>query len=74
MIDPIPGQETRNAKVLKQRSAAFFIEKPQQIYLILKLIFEQPEILKSKCLEIQQLAKPNAAEDLVTFVLDFVKG
>lgn len=73
VMDPIPGQETRNAHLLKARNAAFFIEKPDQIFLILKVIFEHPEILAAKHSEIQQLAKPNAADDLVTFILELLK-
>lgn len=73
VMDPIPGQETRNAGLLKQRNAAFFIEKPEQISLILKVIFEHPEILAAKRRELQQLARPNASEDLVTFVLDIAQ-
>ena len=70
VMRPIPGQEMRNAKLLKSRNAAFFMEEPAQIKLILRNIFENPKILEDKWKEIRHLAKPHAAEDLASFVLD----
>lgn len=67
--DPIPGQEAYNALVLKERNAAFFIEKPEQTQLIIKNILAHPGLLHSKQKAIAGLAKPHAAEDLVSFVL-----
>jgi len=70
VMHPIPGQETRNANILKNRNAAFFMEEAFQIQLIVKLILDQPDILEAKKKEIRRLARPNATEDLITFVLD----
>lgn len=69
VLHPIPGQETRNADYLKRHNASFFIKHPPQIKLILKEILDHPEILDAKRRVIQDLAKPHAVEDLVTFVL-----
>ena len=68
VIDPIPGQETRNAEVLKSRNAAFFMKHPDQIKLIVEAVLDHPETLAAKKLEIQRLAKPNAAQDLADWV------
>jgi len=70
VLHPIPGQETRNAKLLKQRNVSFFMERPEQIQLILKTIMEHPHVMKEKRRNIQDLAKPHAADDLVSFVLN----
>lgn len=69
VLSPIPGQESRNAQILKDRNAAFFLEKPEQIKLILQAIFDHPELLEAKHRAIQSIAKPHAADDLVTFAL-----
>ena len=69
VLRPIPGQEARNAMLLKEHNAAFFMEKPEQIKPILQTVLNAPEILESKKRALQKLAKPHAAEDLVTFAV-----
>lgn len=69
VMSPIPGQESRNAALLKKRNAAFFMEKSSQINTILQSIFDYPEILKEKRIAMAGLAKPHAAEDFVSFVI-----
>jgi processive 1,2-diacylglycerol beta-glucosyltransferase len=73
VFQPIPGQETRNANLLRERNAAFFMQTPDQIKLIVQAILDHPEIMTAKKVEIQKLAKPNAADDLVSFVLTLAK-
>ncbi|HOW87928.1 MAG TPA: glycosyltransferase [Candidatus Omnitrophota bacterium] len=69
VMEPIPGQETRNAKLLKLRDAAFFLKKPEEIRGIVQTILEDPATLSKKRAAIAQLARPNAADDLVKMVL-----
>lgn len=69
IMDPIPGQESRNAEVLKRNFAAFSIEKPHEIQTVVRAIFENPQLLASKKLAMAALAKPHAAEDLVSFAV-----
>ncbi len=69
VLEPIPGQETRNAEILKERNAAFFMEKPEQIKVIVQSILKDPALIDAKKKEIQKLSKPHAAEDLASFVL-----
>jgi processive 1,2-diacylglycerol beta-glucosyltransferase len=66
---PIPGQETRNAKLLKLRNASFFVDEPKDVDQIVKKILENPETLTNKKKIIEQLAKPSAARDLIQFCL-----
>ncbi len=72
ILDPIPGQESRNAELLLERNASFTLQRPAQIKTILQSIFEYPQLLQDKRLEMRKIAKPNAADDLVTFVLEKV--
>lgn len=65
----IPGQETRNADYLLARYAAFSIKEPSQIELILKNIFENPEMLEQKKKIIRTIAKPDSADELAKYVL-----
>jgi len=73
VFQPIPGQELRNASLLKNYSASFFMEKPEQIRLILQTIFKNPKIIEDKRKAMRLLAKPNAVDDLVSFVLKSVR-
>lgn len=70
VMHPIPGQETRNVRLLKLRQAAFFLEKPEEIQEIVKSILENPTTLQQKQAAAKSLAKPDAADHLVQTVLD----
>ncbi|MBN1688155.1 MAG: hypothetical protein JW893_03570 [Candidatus Omnitrophica bacterium] len=65
VIDPIPGQEMWNTKILKTRNAAFMMKKPEDVRLIMGTIFKNPGMLEEKKRIIRELAKPNASDDLV---------
>lgn len=73
IFESIPGQETRNAKILLENDVSFTMSEPAQIKIILKAIFDHPEVLKKKREQIKKLAKPHAADDLVTFVLERIE-
>lgn len=70
VLDPIPGQETRNVRLLGLRDTSFFMKDPAQIQLILKNIFEKPEMLEAKKEHIRGLAKPEAARHLAEWILN----
>jgi len=69
VMHPIPGQEARNAALLKARNAAFFVDKPEQIRLVMRAILQEPHLYEEKLKAIQSLARPNATQDLVSLVL-----
>ena len=69
VLEPIPGQETGNAHLLRGRNAAFFLGKPEDIRTIMKGILDYPQVMEEKRRSIQSLAKPEAASDLARFVL-----
>ncbi len=69
VMAPIPGQETRNVKLLRLRDAAYFLKEPHEIYSIVKSILDDSSALQKKRDAIKLLAKPNASEDLVKMIL-----
>ena len=69
IMAPIPGQETRNVKLLKLREAAYFLEDPREILEIVGGILNDPSTLQKKRDALARLAKPEASEDLVKRVL-----
>ncbi len=69
VLEPIPGQETRNADVMKAHGAAFFMILPEQIKPIVQAVLENPKILEDKRRSIARLAKPDATRDLAAFIL-----
>jgi processive 1,2-diacylglycerol beta-glucosyltransferase len=69
VMAPIPGQETRNVKLLKIRDAAYFLNDPHEIHAIVKGILDDPSSLQKKRAAIARLAKPDASEDLVKMIL-----
>ncbi len=73
VLEPIPGQEMGNARLLKMRNAAFFLGGPRDIRVILKALFDYPEMLQEKKRAIQVLAKPDAALNLARLVLDLTR-
>lgn len=70
ILDPIPGQESRNAKLLLSRNMSFSLTAPEQIRTILNAVFDNPHLMPDKLQQLRAFAKPNAADDLVTFVLE----
>lgn len=70
VLEPIPGQEAGNAKVLKERNASFFLGEPKDIGIILKGILDYPEVLIEKKRAIERLARPESSLELAKFVLD----
>mgnify|MGYP000685495993 CR=1 FL=1 len=64
---PIPGQEMRNADLLRDRNASFFLESPEQIKAILNAVFNNPSLIRDKKKDIQGMARPDAGPKLAQF-------
>jgi processive 1,2-diacylglycerol beta-glucosyltransferase len=73
VLKPIPGQESRNARILKERNCSFFMEEPGDIRVLLNTVFKQPSLLDEKRRAMRSFAKPHATEDLVSFVLQLAQ-
>lgn len=69
VLKPIPGQEARNTRLLKERGASFLIEKSDQIRLVMRNILDTPSILEEKKLAMRSLAHPEAADAFCRFIL-----
>ncbi len=72
ILNPIPGQETRNADFLIDKGAAVKIEQPQEIANLLKSLFEtsrSKRFLNSFLKGSLELSKPNSSCDIADFIL-----
>lgn len=67
VLKPIPGQEMRNADLLRERNAAFFMDSADQLKTILNAIFSNPSLLRDKKKDILALAHPDAGTRLAQF-------
>lgn len=65
---PIPGQETRNADLLKKRKAAFFIENAEDLVAIVESVLSQPDKHDEVRGNSRKLGQPFATRELVNFV------
>lgn len=73
VLEPIPGQEAGNARLLKERNAAFFLGQPRDVRTILEGIFDYPKVLDEKRQSIEKLGKPEAAVRLAQFLLSKIR-
>lgn len=62
VIDPIPGQEVRNAEFLVQRGAAVLIEGPAQLAGAVAHHLSSPELQRSMTAAARSLGRPAAAQ------------
>jgi len=69
----IPGQEEGNRAILEKYGVCWELKTCEQIKTIIKRILENPKILKMKKEHIQQLAKPNAAQDIAIHIFKNIK-
>lgn len=72
IMDPIPGQEERNAEFLKNAGAALFLPNDISLPKVLKKALESPFLLHRMSVEAGKLAKPDACEDITRLVRELV--
>ncbi len=68
IMDPIPGQEVRNAEFLKSAGAAISLQNDRSLPGILKKSLSNPFLLRSMSAGAAKLAMPNACEDIVRLI------
>lgn len=73
IIKPIPGQESRNARFLKSHDVSFSLNEPRDIVTILEHVFSDNNILQDKKEKVREVAKPYAADDLVSFTFETLR-
>lgn len=73
IVDPIPGQETRNAEMIVENGAGFLaLDLPNVSYKLRRAI-ENPALLRRARAGTCELAKPHAAMDIVHDVYAFLE-
>ncbi len=70
VLHPIPGQESRNARFLKEHEAAYFLDRPDEIGALVKKLLEDKQARAHCKARIDQIARPHATDDLVSLVLE----
>lgn len=69
VIDPIPGQEEKNAEFLENKGVALWIKKHDNIEEELYKILNNPEKLQSMKINARLLAKKNSTKDICEILL-----
>ncbi|MBI4419183.1 MAG: glycosyltransferase [Ignavibacteriales bacterium] len=72
IVDPIPGQETRNAEIIAEQRAGWKALDIANIGYKIKRIIEEPQVLEQARSATSRLAKPNAARDILLDVRELV--
>ncbi len=72
IIDPIPGQEERNAEFLINAGAAIRLPNDRSLPSALEKALDSPFLLQRMSVEAEKLAKPNACEDATRLVRELV--
>ncbi|MDP3732658.1 MAG: glycosyltransferase [Candidatus Omnitrophota bacterium] len=70
IVKPIPGQEENNTAYLTQEGAAFKLDKPKDINIVIKDLLTDRHKLNSLCEASGRISKPNASIDIARFLLD----
>jgi len=69
ILDPIPGQEERNAGFLAESGAGLRLMQPEDLCSTLESILDSPVLLRKMSEAAGALAKPNACEDITRLVM-----
>ena len=73
IINPIPGQESRNSDFLLENGAAIKINNAAVLSMKLTQLLEDPRLLAALKSNAKKLARPKAAFDVAKLALDYVK-
>ncbi|MDP2209330.1 MAG: glycosyltransferase [Bacteroidota bacterium] len=73
VVDPIPGQESRNTDIIVEHGAGWKAINLPNLSYKLRRILETPVILNRARRATQQLAKPNAATTILKDVYDYLR-
>lgn len=73
IVDPIPGQETRNAEMIVERGAGMLALNMPNLGYKLHRVVEEPSILRRARRATRELAKPHAARDIVADIYSLLE-
>ncbi len=68
-LNPIPGQEARNAQFLVETHAAFLAKRPEELPRLVQRLLTSPVELKSVCASAQKLGRPHSALETAKLIL-----
>ncbi len=68
-LDPIPGQEVKNADFLKQVHVGLEAERLEDLPRIVKRLLDRPQELEKMAANARRLGKPKSAEDTARLIL-----
>ena len=74
VLNPIPGQEVKNAHFLEQAKVGWRVEGPENLPQLLERLLNEPHLLREMMDQARALGKPRAAEDAARFVLGLQAG
>ena len=69
IINPIPGQEEKNAKFLVKNGIAIWIKKEDNVTEVLENLFSHPETLETMKENTKKLAKLHSTKDICDILL-----
>jgi processive 1,2-diacylglycerol beta-glucosyltransferase len=72
VVDPIPGQESRNAEMIVEHRAGWKALDIANIGYKIKRIIEEPRLLEEARIATAELSRPTAATDILQDVYDVV--
>ena len=68
-LNPIPGQEIKNAHFLVQEKAACLVRESEELPSVVQHLLDDPEGLRSMAAHSRRLGKPQAAGETAKLVL-----
>ncbi len=68
-LNPIPGQEMRNANFLVSQKAGLLVKKTDHLATVVRKLLHHPDDLKTMAQHARRLGKPHAAADTARLVL-----
>jgi len=73
IIDPIPGQESRNTDLIVEYGAGWKAINLANLSFKLRKILETPDLLSQACQNTRHLARPDAAQTILKDVYRFIR-
>jgi processive 1,2-diacylglycerol beta-glucosyltransferase len=73
IVDPIPGQETRNAEMIVEHGAGLLALDLPNLGYKLRRVIEEPATLRRARQATRQLAMPHAAREIITDIYSFLE-
>ena len=69
LINPIPGQETQNARILLNRRVAMQAMDGREAALLMQRLLRQPQLVQDMREATRQMARPHSAIEIAALTL-----